>query len=83
MPDAAILDASNKLIEAGILGAVLVFVVIALAWVVRQWLSSHALLLKEKDSRLEDAKRYSDVVQANETTMRAMVETFRDRSRAS
>lgn len=82
MPDKALIDASGKLIEAGILGAALILVIIALGWAVRQWLAAHSLLLKEKDARLDDAKKYSDIVQANETTMRALVETFRDRSRA-
>lgn len=70
------LDAGNKFIDAGLLGAAVILLIFAVIWLVRQVLKFHADLLKEKDARLQDAKEYAEIVQANTTAMETLINTL-------
>ena len=96
MPDAAVLDASNTLVQSGVLGAFLVLVLAALVWIAYQWRSAERALLDEKDKRLADAITYAEntvkfaaqmeavnvSAKASTAAINTVLEIVRDRGRA-
>lgn len=70
MPDATIINASERLLDVGLVGVFLVFSLAALSWVIRQWMKTLRELYEEKDERLKDAK---ESAQISESVRNAMV----------
>lgn len=71
MPDATIIDASKQIIDFGIIGSVLILVIAAASWVVRQWMKTLRELYAEKDARLRDAKEHASLAESMRNAMAA------------
>lgn len=71
MPDAVILDASKTIIDASVIGSILILTLAAFAWTVRQWMKSTRELYDEKDARIEEAKEYAKLAESMRTAMAA------------
>lgn len=77
MPDASILDANRTLVEQwGAAGAVIVLLVAALAWVVRQWLKTQQLVYAQQEARISEAKAYASVLEESKTIQAANVQAL-------
>lgn len=71
MPDGALVEASKQLIDVGMVGTMLVFVLAAFAWVVRQWMKTLQELYAEKDARLRDVKETAALSESLRNAMAA------------
>lgn len=69
MPDGAILEASKTIIDASVIGAVLILSLAGWAWTVRQWMKTTRELYDEKDARLRDTKEYATLAESVRNTM--------------
>ena len=93
MPDAAILDASGKFLDVGVIGAACIFLMVALAWVVRQWQAEQKAHQVTRDQRVEDLKEQmadriamrdamsstAAALNQNTATMNAIIDLVRER----
>lgn len=72
MPDAALLDASSKILDLGVIGAACIFLMAMLAFVVRWLQSEQREHQKARDRWIEDLKEVADDRQATREAMSAM-----------
>lgn len=82
MPDATVVEAGRSILDVGVIGAVCIFLMAALAWTVKQWMNERIGHMATKDARLEDAKEFAAVgetmraaMQANTVAMQAITES--------
>ena len=86
LPDQAVVDASRQFLDYGVIGSVVIFLITALWWVVRQWMAAIKDLHAEKDARRADAEKRAEdgeamrsAVTANTAAMKAVLDNLRDR----
>jgi len=88
VPDDAFLGASQKILDVGVIGAVCILLMIALAYIVRRYNAEQEAHQKTRDSWLADVKEYANIgesvrnqMQANTSAMQSVLEIVKERTR--
>jgi len=71
IPDATVVDAGKQIIDVGVVGAGLVFCMLALAWVTRQWVAAMKKHDELQEARLKDVKDFAAIGEAIRQAMAA------------
>ena len=86
MPDGVLLDASGKYLDYGLLGLTCFFLMLALAWVVRQWQAEQKSHQATRDARISDLKEHNadrmairEAMTANTAAMNAVLDAVKER----
>jgi len=64
LPDATVIDAGKQIIDVGVVGSGLVFTMLALGWVTRQWLAALKRNDELQEARLKDVKEFAGIGEA-------------------
>ena len=71
VPDATMVEAGKNILDVGVVGSVLIFVVGALGWTVRQWLATQKKFDDLQEARLKDVREFAAIGEAIRNTMAA------------
>jgi len=88
MPDDALLGASQKILDVGVIGAVCILLLLGIAYAVRRYNAEQEAHQKTRDAWLADVKEYANIgesvrnqMQANTSAMQSVLEIVKERNR--
>lgn len=88
MPEESMMGAAQKILDVGVIGAALILVLGALAWVTKQWLSEMKAKDEVQEARLADTKEHAriaedlrNVMQGNTVAIKAVLDLYRGKER--